>query len=67
MYQMEKPRCVVPDVDISGVRQKRYATLRKWRKTNLKYQLIFGDDKSHDHQASRIMERAFKYWSDVTL
>lgn len=32
LYEMKKPRCGVPDVDISGGRQKRYATLRKWGK-----------------------------------
>lgn len=64
LYEMKKPRCGVPDVDISGGRQKRYATLRKWGKTSLKCYLTYGDDMSHDHQA-RIMARAFKYWSDV--
>lgn len=64
IYEMKKPRCGVPDVDITGGRQKRYATSGKWRKTNLKYYMTYGDDMSHDHQA-RIMARAFKYWSDV--
>ena len=64
IYQMKKPRCGDPDVDISGGRQKRYATQGQWRKTNLKYYMTYGDDMSYDHQA-RIMARAFKYWSDV--
>ena len=64
MYEMKKPRCGVPDVDIIGGHQKRYATSGKWRKTNLKYYMTYGDDMSHDHQA-KIMAKAFKYWSDV--
>ena len=64
IYEMQKPRCGMPDVDISGGPQKRYATLSKWKKTNLKYYMTYGDDMSHDHQA-RIMAKAFKYWSDA--
>ena len=64
MYEMKKPRCGDPDVDISGGRRKRYVTYGKWRKTNLKYYMTYGDDMSPNHQA-RIMARAFKYWSDV--
>ena len=35
IYEMKKPPCGMPDVDINGGPQKRYATLRKWKKTNL--------------------------------
>ena len=66
MYEMKKPRCGVPDVDIIGGHQKRYATSGKWRKTNLKYYMTYGDDMSHDHQA-KIMAKAFKYWSEGEL
>ena len=62
--EMKKPRCGVPDVDVTGGRKKRYATSGKWWKTNLKYYMTYGDDMSHDKQAS-IMARAFKYWSDA--
>ena len=64
IYEMKKPRCGVPDVDVSGWREKRFATSGKWWKTNFKYYMTYGDDMSHDHQA-RIMARAFKYWSDA--
>ena len=64
LRQMKKPRCGVPDVDTGGGRRKRYATLGKWRKTDLKYYQEFGDDMSHADQI-RIIARAFKYWSDV--
>ena len=64
MYEMKKPRCGMPDVDISGEPQKRYSAVRKWKKTHLKYYMTYGNDMSPDHQA-RIMAKAFKYWSDV--
>ena len=64
LYQMKKPRCGVPDVDVDGTRFKRFATLGKWQETTLKYYLTYGDDMSHSDQA-RIIARAFKYWSDV--
>ena len=64
MYEMRKPRCGVPDIDVGEGPQKRYATLGKWHKTTLKYYLTYGDDMSHTDQA-RIIARAFKYWSDA--
>ena len=64
MYEMKKPRCGMPDVDINGRPHKRYAAKTKWKKTNLKYYMTYGDDMSHDHQA-KIMAKAFKYWSDA--
>lgn len=66
IYQMKKPRCGVADVDENGerVRVKRYSTWGKWRKTDLKYYMTYGEDMSHDDQ-SRIIAQAFKMWSDV--
>jgi len=61
---MNKPRCGDPDVDIKGVRMKRYATRGIWNKRNLKYYLAYGNDLSQKDQ-SRIIARAFKYWSDI--
>ena len=64
IYEMKKPRCGVPDVDISGGPKMRYPTGTNCTKTNLKkYSMAYGEDMSHDHQA-KIMAKAFKYWSD---
>lgn len=66
LYQMKKPRCGVPDVDENGgrLRIKRFSTWGKWRKTDLKYYLSFGEDMSEADQA-RVMARAFQMWSAV--
>ena len=61
---MNKPRCGDPDVDIQGVRMKRYATRGVWNKRKLSYYLAYGNDLTHREQ-SRIIARAFKYWSDI--
>lgn len=66
LYQMKKPRCGVPDADENGgrLRIKRFSTWGKWRKTDLKYYLSFGEDMSEADQA-RVMARAFQMWSAV--
>lgn len=64
LHEMKKARCGNPDVIIGGNRDKRYATLGKWYKTDLKFYQEYGNDMSHADQ-QRIINRAFKYWSDV--
>lgn len=64
LYEMKKPRCGDPDVNIGGLRIKRYATRGKWGNTTLAYYLSYGDDMNKTEQ-SRIIAEAFKYWSDV--
>ena len=66
LYQMKKPRCGVPDVDENGgrLRIKRFSTWGKWRKTDLKYYLSFGEDMSEADQA-RVMAQAFQMWNAV--
>ena len=66
LHEMKKPRCGDPDVGFDGMRRKRYATLGQWSKTNLTYYLSYGDDLKKADQ-SRIVARAFKYWSDVSV
>ena len=44
---------------------RRYATESKWRQTSLTWYLKGGSDLDAGAQTSTI-ERAFKYWSDVT-
>ena len=61
---MNKPRCGDPDVDIEGVRVKRYALRGYWNKRNLTYYLAYGSDLPASDQ-SRIIARAFKYWTDI--
>lgn len=64
MHEMKKPRCGDADVDRVGMRVRRYATFSKWSKTDLTYYLSYGDDMTKADQ-SRIIARAFKYWSDA--
>lgn len=64
LHEMRKPRCGDPDVGADGMRLKRYATLGQWSKTNLTYYLSYGEDMKKADQ-SRIVARAFKYWSDA--
>lgn len=61
---MHKPRCGDPDVNDAGTRVRRYATRGIWTKQNLTYYLSYGKDMTHSQQ-SRIIARAFKYWSDA--
>lgn len=61
---MHKPRCGDPDVNDAGTRVRRYATRGIWNKQNLTYYLSYGKDMTHSQQ-SRIIARAFKYWSDA--
>lgn len=64
LHVMKKPRCGDPDVGNDGIRVRRYATVGKWSKTSFTYYLSYGDDMTKADQ-SRIIARAFKYWSDA--
>ena len=64
--EMSKPRCGLPDVQVSGDRVRRYKTGSKWRKTSLTYRFKnYGRDLPRD-RVQAIIARAFKMWSDVT-
>lgn len=48
MKEMNKPRCGLPDVvsKDEGKLMKRFSTLGKWKKTDLKYYVSYGADLS---------------------
>lgn len=66
MRVMKQPRCGDSDVSNDGlrVRIRRFSTRGKWHKTTFKYFLSYGNDLPKRDQA-RIIQRAFKHWSDV--
>jgi len=66
MRVMKQPRCGDSDVSNDGlrVRIRRFSTRGKWHKTIFKYFLSYGNDLPKRDQA-RIIQRAFKHWSDV--
>lgn len=66
MKEMNKPRCGLPDVvsKDEGKRMKRFSTLGKWKKTDLKYYVSYGADLSPSTQ-DRIFANAFTFWSDA--
>ncbi|XP_074626799.1 collagenase 3-like isoform X2 [Acropora palmata] len=66
MRVMNQPRCGDSNVSNDGlrVRIRRFSTRGKWHKTIFKYFLSYGNDLPKRDQA-RIIQRAFKHWSDV--
>lgn len=61
---MKKPRCGMSD-PTPGSRLRRYLTLGKWSKKDLKYFVQPGEDLPHDQQR-RIFGQALQFWADVS-
>ncbi|XP_030835862.1 matrix metalloproteinase-14 [Strongylocentrotus purpuratus] len=68
MELMNTPRCGMTDMesDADMVRRKRYALGPRWTKTDLTWNVLQDSDDLSRADVERIMERAFKAWSDVS-